>query len=158
MIVKITKKITIHSFIYFSIFFLNNYIHYLINYEYICYILSIIIFIIFSESHILNMDLKHLQDKYDKISNDYCKFIIETNKKNSTINEIIREHTSIIADVKKQMIEIKNDLYLMKYTSSSQKSISYSNKASPILKSIEASNHQIPKLYKRGLDSKSCVF
>jgi len=92
------------------------------------------------------MDLKHLQFKYDTISNDYSKFIIETNKKNSIINEIIREHTSIIADVKKQLIEVK---YFIKYKSStnsspSLKSISSTN-SSPILKSFEISNHLIPK-------------
>jgi len=106
------------------------------------------------------MDLKHVQDKYDKILNDYSKFIIETNKKNSTINDIIREHTSIIADVKKQMIEVKNELYFVKSKSSlpSSKSISSSSESSPILKSFEISNFQIPKLCKKGLDSKSCVF
>lgn len=146
MIVKISKKIFIHSFIYFIVYFLNQYINNIINYEYISYIYSLIIIVIFSESHILNIDLKHLQDKYDKISKDYSIYIIETNKKNNIINEIIREHSSIMTDVKKQLIEIKNELYFVK-----------SKNSSSSLKSNEISNYQIPKLY-RGLDGKSCVF
>jgi len=135
-----------YLFIPLSISSLNQYINNIINYEYISYIYSLIIIVIFSESHILNIDLKHLQDKYDKISKDYSIYIIETNKKNNIINEIIREHSSIMTDVKKQLIEIKNELYFVK-----------SKNSSPSLKSNEISNYQIPKLY-RGLDGKSCVF
>jgi len=187
MIIKIAKNITIHSIIYFSIIFINKNLINFINYEYISYILLIIIIIIFSESHILNMDLKHIQDKYERISNDYLKFIIETNKKNSVINDIIREHTLIITDVKKQLIEIKNELYFIKPLNSSPnlksisssnksspnlKSISSSNKSSPNLKSISSSNKSSPNLksneisnyyisninQKKSLDSKSCIF
>ena len=161
MIIKIAKNITIHSIIYFSIIFINKNLINFINYEYISYILLIIIIIIFSESHILNMDLKHIQDKYERISNDYLKFIIETNKKNSVINDIIREHTLIITDVKKQLIEIKNELYFIKPLNSSPnlKSISSSNKSSPNLKSNEISNYYISNInQKKSLDSKSCIF
>lgn len=174
MIIKIVKKITIHSIIYFSIIYINKNLINFINYEYISYILLIIIIIIFSESHILNMDLKHIQDKYERISIDYSKFIIETNKKNSVINDIIREHILIITDVKKQLIEIKNELYLIKPLNSSPsfksnsssnksspnlKSISSSNKSSPILKSNEISNYYISNInQKKSLDSKSCIF
>lgn len=153
MIVKISKKVFIHSFIYFIIYALNKYINNIINYEYISYIYSLIIIVIFSESHILNIDLKHLQDKYDKISNDYSKFIIETNKKNNIINDIIRENSSIMTDVKIQLIEIKNELYFVK----SKKSSPSLKSISPIIKSFEVSNYQIPKL-NRGLDNKSCIF
>lgn len=146
MIVKISKKMFIHSFTFFTIYILNKYINNFINYEYISYIYSLIIIIIFSESHILNIDLKHLQDKYDKISNDYSKYIIEMNKKDNIINEIIREHSSIMTDVKKQLIEVKNELYFVKSKNSS----------SPVIKSNEISNHQIPKL--NSLSGKSCTF
>jgi hypothetical protein len=93
------------------------------------------------------MDLKHLQDKYKIISNDYSKYLIETQKKDIIINEIIKEHTYIIKDVRKQMIKLKNELSLLK-------NISAEN--TPVIKSIEMSNSQIPKL--KCLAGKSCVF
>jgi len=155
---------------------MNNKLSYYIDFKIISYIQSLFIIIIFSDSHNIYIDLKHSNDKYKLLSNDYSKHLLESYKRNNIVNDIITDHTIIIADVRNQMIEIKNELILLnsrykpKISSPtlSIKSLSTSSENSPTL------NYELPKIKSNSfnhnlnikvkgrlsefIDSKSCIF
>jgi len=128
----IIKKLLFQSISFSTMMVINQvFIKYLRD-IYIYTFWSMICLWILSESHIISMDMKFLEDKYKDLDNkykqqslEYLDLIKQRHIEFNLICETLNEHSSIIIDCRNQLLEIKNDIKLFK------KSSSGSSKSSP---------------------------
>ena len=131
------KKIVLQSIMISFMIFINQLFIKFINNLYIYTFWGMLCLWMLAESHIIIMDMNYLEDKYKdleirhKLLNaDYNDLIKQRHVEFNLICDTLADHTIVIADNRNELIELKNEIRLLK-SNKKFNCITYSKNSSP---------------------------